>query len=171
MLYVSHAADEVARLADHMILMAAGGVLATGPIGDVFTRFDLPLALSPEAEAIVEGTVAEHDDEYSLTYVDCSGGRFSVTRRDLPFGRTVRLRVLARDVSLTLERQSNTSILNVLPAVVEALTDDRGARTIVRLRIGDQSILAQVTRKSAAALQLKEGQSLFAQIKSLALLA
>ncbi|MFW2405270.1 MAG: TOBE domain-containing protein, partial [Gammaproteobacteria bacterium] len=90
---------------------------------------------------------------------------------DLPVGRNVRLRILARDVSLTLERQSNTSILNVLPAVVEAISDGRSARTIVRLRLGDQSMLAQITRKSAATLGLRAGQSLFAQIKSVALLA
>jgi len=171
MLYVSHAADEVARLADQMVLMEAGRVLATGPIHDLLTRFDLPLALSPDAEAIIEARVAEHDENFALTYVDCSGGRFTVMHKDLPVGRNVRLRILARDVSLTLERQSNTSILNVLPVVVEAISDDQSARTIVRLRAGDQSMLAQITRKSAAALELSVGQSLFAQIKSVALLA
>ncbi|MBT8445343.1 MAG: molybdenum ABC transporter ATP-binding protein [Gammaproteobacteria bacterium] len=171
MLYVSHASDEVARLADHMILMEAGRVLATGPIQELLTRFDLPLALSPEAEAIIEATVAGHDKDFALTYVDCTGGRFSVIHKDLPVGRNVRLRILARDVSLTLERQSNTSILNVVPAVVEAISDDRPARTIVRLRMGDQSMLAQITRKSAATLGLSVGQSLYAQIKSVALLA
>lgn len=171
MLYVSHAADEVARLADQMVLMEAGRVLATGPIQELLTRFDLPLALSPEAEAIIEAKVAEHDEDFALTYVDCSGGRFSVMHKDLPIGRNVRLRILARDVSLTLERQSNTSILNVLPAAVEAISDDQSARTIVRLRMGDQSMLAQITRKSATALGLRVGQSLFAQIKSVALLA
>lgn len=170
-LYVSHAADEVARLADHMILMAAGRVIAAGPIQELLTRFDLPLAMSPEAEAIVEATVAEHDDEYALTYVDFSGGRFSVVHKDLPVGQPVRLRILARDVSLTLERQSNTSILNVFPAVVEDLTDDEPARMVVRLRVGDTPILAQITRKSAAALSLETGQQLYAQIKSVALLA
>ncbi|MFW2403886.1 MAG: molybdenum ABC transporter ATP-binding protein, partial [Gammaproteobacteria bacterium] len=106
MLYVSHAADEVARLADQMILMEAGRVLATGPIQDLLTRFDLPLALSHDAESIIEANVAEHDEDFALTYVDCTGGRFSVMHKDLPVGRNVRLRILARDVSLTLERQS-----------------------------------------------------------------
>ncbi|MGI9344221.1 MAG: molybdenum ABC transporter ATP-binding protein [Gammaproteobacteria bacterium] len=170
-IYVSHAADEVARLADHMILMERGRVLACGPIAELLTRFDLPLALSADAESVVDATVAAHDDEYSLTYVDFSGGRFSVARKDLPVGRDVRLRILARDVSLTLQRQADTSILNVFPAVVEATTNDDKSRTVVRLRVGDASILAQVTRKSAAALDISQGRELFAQIKSVALLA
>ncbi|MFQ5635629.1 MAG: molybdenum ABC transporter ATP-binding protein [Gammaproteobacteria bacterium] len=171
MLYVSHAADEVARLADFMILMDAGRVQAAGPISDLLTRFDLPLALSPEAEAIVEATVAEHDDRYALTYVDFAGGRFSVARKNLPIGTPVRLRILARDVSLTLERQSSTSILNVFPATVEAMAEDPPARTVVRLRVGDAAILAQITRKSAAALNVENGRQLFAQVKTVALLA
>jgi len=170
-LYVSHAADEVARLADYMILMDAGRVIASGPIQELLTRFDLPLAMSAEAEAIVEATVAEHDADYALTYVDFSGGRFSVVHKDLPIGQPVRLRILARDVSLTLERQSNTSILNVFPAVVEELAEDEPARMVVRLRLGDTPILAQITRKSAMTLGIETSQRLFAQIKSVALLA
>jgi len=170
-LYVSHAFDEVARLADHMILLNTGHVVASGPIHELLTRFDLPLALSADAESIIEATVAEHDETFGLTYVDSSGGRFSVARKDLPIGRAVRLRILARDISLTLERQSNTSILNVFPATVDEMAEDPPARTIVRLRLGEALVLAQITRKSAAALGLTVGQPLFAQIKSVALLA
>lgn len=170
-LYVSHAPDEVARLADYMVLMNAGSVVAVGPIQELFTRFDLPLAMSAEAEALVDASIAEHDDEFALTYVEFSGGRFSVVRKDLPIGQPVRLRILAKDVSLTLERQTNTSILNIFPAIVEELADDEPARVVVRLRIGDTPILAQVTRKSAAALGIEVGRQLFAQIKSVALLA
>jgi molybdate transport system ATP-binding protein len=170
-LYVSHAADEVARLADHMVLMEAGRVLASGPIHDLLTRFDLPLAQSAEAEAIVDAAVAAHDEDFGLTYVDFPGGRFSVVKRDLPVGRRVRLRVLAKDVSLTLDRQTGTSILNIFPAVVDDLAGEGAARVVVRLDLGGAPILAQITRKSAAALGIERGQRLFAQIKSVALLA
>jgi molybdate transport system ATP-binding protein len=94
-----------------------------------------------------------------------------VLRKDLPIGRPVRLRVLARDVSLTLERQSGTSILNVFPATVDELFEAGNARVIVRLDIGGTPILAQITRKSATALAIAPGQRIFAQIKSVALLA
>jgi molybdate transport system ATP-binding protein len=154
-----------------MILINKGRVLADGPIHELLTRFDLPLALSADAESIIEATVVAHDEEFGLTYVDFGGGRFSVAQKDLPIGRTARLRILARDVSLTLQRQSDTSILNIFPATVDELAEDSPARTIVRLRLGEEIILAQVTRKSAALLQLAKGQELFAQIKSVALLA
>jgi len=170
-LYVSHASDEVARLADHMVLINSGRVLADGPIYELLTRVDLPLALSADAESMIEATIAEHDDAFGLTYVEFSGGRCSVAHKDLPIGRTVRLRILARDISLTLERQRNTSILNVFPATVDDLAEDPPTRTIVRLRLGEAIVLAHITRKSAAALQLAKGQQLFAQIKSVALLA
>jgi len=170
-LYVSHAADEVARLADHMLLMSKGQILAEGPIQELLTRVDLPLALSADAESILEGKVGGHDDRFGLTYVDCAGGRFSVARKDLPIGHMVRLRILARDVSLTLERQTNTSILNVFPATIDALAEDPPASLTVRLNLNHEIVLARVTRKSAEALQLEPGQQLFAQIKSVALLA
>lgn len=170
-LYVSHSADEVARLADHMVLMSEGRVLAAGPIVELLTRFDLPLALGPEAESIVDGTIAGHDRDYGLTYVDFGGGRFSAVHQDLPVGTPVRLRVLARDVSLTLKRQTDTSILNAFTASIEELSMDRTARCIVRLRLDDAVLLAQITRKSAVALGLEEGQQVYAQVKSVALLA
>jgi molybdate transport system ATP-binding protein len=114
-LYVSHFPDEVARLGDHLVLMEAGRVRAAGPIAGMLTRLDLPLAQGGDAEALIEVTVAGHDAGYELTYLDFPGGRFTVTRKELPLGERVRLRVVARDVSLTLERQSGTSILNALP--------------------------------------------------------
>jgi molybdate transport system ATP-binding protein len=171
MLYIGHAADEVAQLADHMVLMDSGRVLACGPIQELLTRFDLPLASSADAEAIIWANVAGQDDEFELTYVDFAGGRFNVLQRDLPVGQAVRLRVLARDVSLTLEHQDNTSILNIFPGVVEELFSADAARVIVRINLGGTPILAQITRKSATALCIQPGKQVFAQIKSVALLA
>ncbi|WP_456406082.1 molybdenum ABC transporter ATP-binding protein, partial [Thiolapillus sp.] len=77
-IYVSHSPDEVARLADHLILMADGTISASGPIADMLTRVDLPLAQGNDAEALIEATVAKHDPAYELTYLDFPGGRFTV---------------------------------------------------------------------------------------------
>ncbi|MCW8963812.1 MAG: molybdenum ABC transporter ATP-binding protein [Gammaproteobacteria bacterium] len=170
-IYVSHSADEVARLADHLVLLEAGSVAATGAISDMLTRLDLSLAHGSDAEALIEATVAAHDDEYDLTYVEFSGGRFTVPRKDLPLGNAVRLRVAARDVSLTLEHQTNTSILNIFPAIVDALTDEQAAQVTVRLLVGDVPMLARVTRKSATLLELRPGRKVYAQAKSVALLS
>lgn len=170
-IYVSHSADEVARLADHLVLIEAGKIMASGGISDMLTRLDLPLAHGGDAEALIEATVAGYDDEYDLAQLDFSGGRFTVIHKKLPVGSMVRLRVAARDVSLTLERQTDTSILNIFPATVDELVPDGKAQMTVRLRVGDIIMLARVTRKSASLLGLNPGKAVYAQAKSIALLS
>ena len=171
LLYVSHSADEVAQLADHLVLLETGRVTGSGAIGDMLTRLDLPLAHGDDAEALIEARVVEHDTDYHLTYVEFASGRFTVPHKELPLGSTVRLRVAARDVSLTLARQTDTSILNIFPATIEAISPEGVAQMTVRLKVGDTALLARVTRKSAAALDLQPGKPVFAQAKSVAVLA
>jgi len=171
-LYVSHSPDEVARLADHLVLMRDGRVAATGPIAEMMTRVDLPLAHGDGAEAVIEAAVAGHDDHYHLTYVEFPGGRFTVNRKELPVGRRVRLRVQARDVSLALEyHDTGTSILNIFPARVEEIADENPSQVTVRLTAGGVPMLSRITRKSATALALQPGKEVFVQVKSVALLA
>ena len=170
-IYVSHSPDEVARLADHLVLLEAGRVTASGAISDMLTRLDLPLAHGSDAEALIEAVVAEHDEEYNLTYLDFPGGRFTVAHKALPIGHTARLRVAARDVSLTLEHQSSTSILNIFPAIVDEVIPEGKARMTVRLMVGGVPMLARITRKSASVLGLKAGKLVYAQAKSVALLS
>ncbi len=169
-LYVSHARDEVARLADHLLLLEAGRLRASGPVDELFARLDLPLAHRPDAETIIETRVAGHDSEYELSWLDFSGGRFILARNHLPEGSRVRLQVKANDVSITLARQQGTSILNIFPAVVDALAEDDKAKVMVRLMLGEQPLLCRITRKSAADLALVPGKAVFAQVKSVALL-
>jgi len=169
-IYVSHARDEVARLADHMVLLEAGRVRAVGEAADVFSRLDLPLAHGPDTETVIEGTVAGHDAEFGLTWLDTAAGRFVAVRQDLPEGSPARLQVLARDVSLALGQPTDTSILNSFPATVDTIVDESSAQTTVRLRVGTVPMLARITRKSAVDLGLKPGSTVYAQIKSVALL-
>jgi molybdate transport system ATP-binding protein len=170
-LYVGHAADEVARLADHLALMEAGRIVATGPIAEMLTRFDLPMSRGIDAEAVVEAEVVDHDEDFHLTRLAFPGGQFLITREELAVGTRVRLRILARDVSLTLERQAGTSILNILPVTVAELAEQGPSQVMVKLGVGDSVLLSRVTRKSAEALDLVPGKRLFAQIKTVALLA
>ena len=170
-LYVSHASDEVARLADYVVLLEQGQVLATGPIDEMLTRLDLPLAHGDQAEALIEAVVAAHDDEFCLTLLDFPAGQFSVPKKDLAIGESVRLRILARDVSLTLEHQAATSILNIFPATIEAISEESPSQNLIRLDANGVSVLSQVTRKSTAALGLVPGKRVYAQAKSIALLA
>lgn len=169
-LYVSHLLGEVARLADHLVLMKEGRVRISGPFLETINRLDTPLAV-PDAESIIEATVASHDRSYHLTQLAFAGGTITVPKAPLPVGHRVRLRVLARDVSLVLDRPSNTSILNILPATVTGLRHDALALSLVKLDIGDGvGMFACITRKSCQTLKLKPGKALFAQIKTVALL-
>lgn len=170
-IYVSHSPDEVARLADHLVLLSGGRVEAGGPVTEMLTRLDLPLAVGEDAEAIIEAKVAVHDDEFDLTHLDFPGGRFTVPGSDLAVGSFVRLRVAARDVSITLDRQKDTSILNIFPAVVEETVTAGGSQMTIRLDCGGVPLLARVTRKSASVLGLAPGKRVFAQAKSVAVLS
>jgi len=169
-LYVSHATEEVSRLADQLVLMQAGRVIASGACADLSTRLDLPMARHAEAEAIVEGRIRGHDDPYALTGVDFSGGHLTVPRQDAQPGDRLRIRFLARDVSLTRTRQEGTSILNIFPVRVIELAETGPAQVIVRLDANGTPILSRITRKSADLLDIQPGQELFAQVKSVAVL-
>lgn len=171
LLYVSHSRDEVARLAHHLVLLEAGQIQATGTVSDVFSRLDLSLAHRPDTETLIEATVAGHDAAFQLSFLDFPGGRFTVASDRLPLGSPARLQVLARDVSLTLQHQSETSILNIFPATVDKLAAEGKAQTTVRVMIGSVPLLCRITRKSAVDLGLKPGLAVYAQVKSVALLS
>jgi molybdate transport system ATP-binding protein len=170
-IYVSHSPEEVARLADHLVLLDTGRIKAAGAVAEILTRLDLPLAHDDDAAALIEARVVGHDDVFDLTYLEFPGGRFTVARKALPVGHLVRMRVAARDTSLTLERQSGTSILNIFPAMVEEVIPEGNARVMVRLKAGGVPLLSRVTRKSSTLLDLQRGKSLYAQVKSVALLS
>lgn len=169
-LYVSHTRDEVARLADHLVLLRDGCIIASGPINAMLTRLDLPLARGRDAEVVIDAVIAGHDEDYHLTYLDCDDLRFFVTRQALGVGDHVRLRLAARDISITLKRHAATSILNVFPATVEELTPEAEGQTTVRLMMGSTPVLSRITYKSARALGLTGGKRVYVQIKSVALL-
>ena len=170
-LYVSHSPDEVARLADHLVLMENGQVRASGALTETLARLDLPIRLDDDAGVVLEGSVTELDADWHLARVGFAGGKLWVRDSGVPLNHRVRIRILARDVSLALAPHDVTSILNVLPAVVMQLGDDtHPALTLVRLDVGGTPLLARLTRRSAAALSLHPGQAIWAQIKAVALI-
>ena len=169
LLYVSHSRNEVARLADQLLLLEEGRVKALGGVGELFSRLDLSLAHDDETDTLIEAVVTSHDEAYGLAYLDFDGGRFAVSGVPYPEQSRVRLQVMARDVSLTLERQQNTSILNIFPAVIDQIVTEQSARVTVRLMLGSTPMLTRITRKSADELGLKQGMQVYAQIKSVAL--
>ena len=170
-LYVSHAPDEVARLADHIVVMEAGRAVAAGPLTDTLARLDLPIKLGEDAGVVLDAVVAARDEQWHLAHMEFAGGRVWVRDHGLPVGHAARVRILARDVSLARAPVSGTSILNTLPAVVVDRVDDaHPALTLVKLRVGDSPLLARLTRRSAHALELAPGLLVYAQIKAVALI-
>ncbi|WP_095108470.1 molybdenum ABC transporter ATP-binding protein [Pseudomonas sp. Irchel 3E20] len=173
-LYVSHSQDEVARLADHIVLLEQGKALASGPIAQTLARLDLPLALGDDAGVIIEGQVHTYDPAYQLLTLQLPGSVSSirVTHGPVANGRTLRVKIQARDVSLSLQDSGQSSILNRLPVtVVEETPADNSAHVLVRLDAAGTALLARITRYSRDQLQLHPGQALWAQIKAVAVLA
>lgn len=169
-LYVSHAPDEVARLADHLVLMAAGRVTAVGPTRELMTRLDLPLAHGDAAAAVIEATVTHLEPAWHLSHLAFSGGSISLPSQALLPGQRVRVRVQARDVSLTLQRQEGSSVLNSIAATVTGLSPDSPGQLMVSLDAGGSTLLARITQKSAQVLQLQPGSAVYAQVKGVAVL-
>jgi molybdate transport system ATP-binding protein len=171
--YVSHSIDEVARLADHLVLMRDGRAHADGPVAEMLARLDLPLPLGEETGVVLDAVVAERDERWRLVRLDADGEACRFWSRDpgLPLQRRVRLRVLARDVSLTRTAQTGTSIGNQLRGSVEAIADaGHPALALVRVRVGRCAIVAQLSKRSAHALELAPGMPVWTQVKTVALM-
>lgn len=177
--YVTHAMDEVARLADHLVLMDAGHVLAAGPLHELLARTDLPLARSDEAGVVLHTRVLEHDPHYRLSRLALDGGALWVGAVSQAPGSAVRVRVLARDVSVVRHAPTDSSILNVLPVTLLDLQADP-ATALLGLVLGHPSadgalplgprLLARITRRSLDTLALRPGDALYAQIKGVSLM-
>jgi molybdate transport system ATP-binding protein len=173
-LYVSHAQDEVARLADHLVLLSEGKALASGPIGETLARLDLPMAMGDDAGVIIEGQVSAYDADYQLLSLQLPATEMSirVTHAPMALGQALRCKVHARDISLTLQNSEFSSILNRLPVtVVSEQSADNAAHVLIRLDAGGTPLLARITRYSKDQLGVHPGQRLWAQIKAVAVLA
>ena len=170
-LYVTHSQDETSRLADHLILIEDGKIIGNGPINEMLTRFDLPLSHSGDAISIFDARVISRDTDFNLMHLEFKGGQFIVPDNKLTIGSLVRIRVTARDVSITKKKQVDTSILNIFPAVVEEMVPEGDAQVMVRLTLKGVVLLACLTKKSAISLKLNKGSSVFVQVKSVAILS
>lgn len=172
MLYVTHSVDELARLADHLVVLEQGRVRASGPAAALMTAIDPPVFDGEHAASLLQGKVVAIDAPWHLMQVAMPGGRLWLRDSGLPVGTAVRLRVLARDVSLTLAEPQGTSIQNHLPCTLGEVADDaHPSQCLVQLRCGPSLLLARVTRRALQQLDLKPGDAVWAQVKSVALVA
>jgi molybdate transport system ATP-binding protein len=170
-IYVSHAPDEVVRLADHLVLLDDGRAVASGPLSETLARADLPHAFADDAGVVLETTLSAHAAD-NLSQLDFADGCLHVGRRPEATGTRLRCRIHARDVSLALERPHATSIVNILPATVTAIAEtDTPGHVLVQMRIGGTPLLARITERSRRELDIAPGLPVWAQIKGVALLA
>lgn len=163
-IYVSHSIDEICRLSDHLIVLDKGKVVAEGELHDTLTRIDSPWVSGHSAGAVLEATQVRYDDEFDLTLFAFSGGEIWSPGRFA--SSAVRLRISASDISLSKTASTETTILNVLPAIIEATAAETSATELVRLRLGADVLVARITRRSLRQLQLQPGDEVYAQIKS-----
>lgn len=165
--YVSHALDEVVRLAGQLVCIQDGRLLASGPTGEVLTRTDLIMfTRRSDAGAVIEARVLAHDEAYALSRLGCAGGELWVPRLGTKVGEAVRLWVRAQDVMLALEAPRGVSALNQFQGEVVAMSPSELGTVIVRLDCGGLALLARITSLSAERLQLKPGLRLHALVKS-----
>lgn len=172
--YVSHALDEVLQLADTMLLIDQGRVQAQDNINTLLTRIDLPLAHYDEACSIITGTVSHHEHEYHLTHINTAVGLINTAAMPNAIGETIKLKILARDVSISLTQAQHTSISNCLPVTIESITEsNEPSKQLLTLKMGKEYLLAQITKKSVEHLLLQEKLDqktiVYAQVKSVAL--
>ncbi|HEX5420924.1 MAG TPA: molybdenum ABC transporter ATP-binding protein [Gammaproteobacteria bacterium] len=168
--YVSHSLDEVVRLADTLVLLSEGRVLASGPVAEMTSRSDLrPYLGRHEGGAVIEARVMAQDLDSGLARLEFGGGALEVPDVEALVGERVRIRVRAKDVSIALSRPSGLSIRNMLAGTVVDLHREEGPSLDVSLDIGGTALIARITRKSAAELGLRRGLEVFAMIKSVSI--
>ncbi len=169
-LYVTHALDEVARLADTLVLIRAGHVLDAGPLPELLGRADLPLAQRDDAAAVLAAQVVSHDPARQLSELAAAGRRLLVPLLDRPPGSAVRVRIPAREVILAAEEPRGISVHNVIAGTVRAVvTDPVRHAALVEVALEGAALLARVTPDAVARLRLAPGAAVLALVKSMAI--
>lgn len=163
-IYVSHDIEEVSRLCDHLVLLEGGKVAASGNLFEVLSRVDIPVLSGRNAGVVLWAKAMEHED--GLTRFDFGDGNIWAPGEFSTGGAPLRLRIAASDVSIARERPGATTILNILRATIEEVHSVDTATALVRLGVGNQSLLARVTNRSVQRLELRPGERVFAQVKS-----
>ncbi|WP_336098727.1 molybdenum ABC transporter ATP-binding protein [Roseovarius sp. CH_XMU1461] len=168
MLYVSHSLGEVARLADRIVVMAGGRVVLSGPVQEVLSDpAALPFVGVREAGAVLSARVLGHEAD-GLTRLGLDAGELLLPGVTAVPGSGLRIRVLASDVLISRGRPEGLSSRNILPAVVSGLFRGEGPGVAVQLALGQDRILARITARAAAELELAPGAEVFAILKATA---
>ncbi len=171
-LYVSHSLDEILQLADHMLLLDKGKVLANASLEAVWASEHMrPWFSLKEQSSLVMGRIVEHQKEYGLTQMDLEGQCVWVPLHHEEKGAMIRVRIFASDISVVKSRPKDSSIRNIIPVVIDAVLPVPGNAFLCHLilRIVDQTLLANITRWASDELCLCSGMPVFAQIKGVSI--
>ncbi|WP_444997239.1 molybdenum ABC transporter ATP-binding protein [Aliikangiella sp. IMCC44359] len=170
-IYVSHSIDEVARLADYLVLMEQGKLVAQGDIRTTASEYQVFQDVPQEPFSLLFGQVVNASNQYSLTEVDVNGLLFKIPKQEVGCGQQIRLHLYARDVSLTLQRPELSSIINIFKAEIKSIEDaTEDGQCLVHLQINNELLLARISTFSCHQLALKVSQSVFAQIKAVSII-
>lgn len=167
-IYVSHNIDEICRLCDHLLVLEKGQIVANDDLQSVLLRLDVPGLSGDAAGAVIHGEITEYDSDYELTLVGFSGGGLWLPGNIGTIGDRLRLRIKATDVSISRERPSQSSILNLIDVVVVDVQDAHGPTQLIRVSAGQDDLIARITRRSREELNLQPGDSVVAQVKAAA---
>lgn len=170
-IYVTHAIDELTRLADHVALMGHGRLLAYGNVREIMARSDLqPLTGRFEAGAVLDTCIVGHDERYALTWLNLAGQILKVPYIGQQVGSPLRIRIRARDVALAVERPRGISIRNILQGRIDTVDVEPGAFAEITVALAPPVRLrARVTRETVTALDLRPNRPVYALVKSIAL--
>lgn len=168
--HVTHSVEEALRLGDQLVVLENGRVLAQGSPAELLSQPGGLLGMEPDPPSLLEGTVRALDPTFGLGTVAFTGGEATVPMRDVVIGTALRLLIRASDVSLALDPPSRSSVLNVFRGRVLEIVDQQEAQVLVRVELGGSILMARITRRSAAHLALAPGVTVFAQVKSVAIL-
>ena len=159
-------------MADHLVLLHGGRVRAAGPLVETLARVDLPAVPGEEIATLLHATVARCDEQWQLSEVLFDGGALWLPDAGHPAGHAVRVRVLARDVSIAMAPPEHSSIQNVLPCKVRAIAPGgHPSQAMVQLACGNSLLLARITARAVDQLGLAVGSTAWAQVKSAAWVA
>ncbi len=169
-LYVTHAMEEVARLADSVVLIEAGRVVASGDLPTMTARADLPLARRDDAAAVLPAQVLAHDPARQLSRIEAGGTELLVPLLAAPPGAAIRVRIPAREVILAREVPSAISVHNTIAGTVRGVTEDTTRHAaLVEISLPNGAFIARVTPDAVARLGLSTGVPVLALIKSVAI--
>ena len=170
-IYVTHSLDELARLADHVVMLDQGCVSASGDLQAICTHPVMATAAGDEAGVVIESRIQRIDHQFHLAEVSFGNATLWVRDGGIQAGALIRLRILARDVSLATSAQGSSTIQNLIPGVIESITNEAHAsQALVTVRCGEAILLSRVTHRALATLKLHAGSPVWCQVKSAALI-